>query len=261
MIGKAKKVLFMVMAAVLLVGPAGAYASEDVLSLRKDVEVLRKDMDEIKRVLISILPVLVKNEGVDGSPQVVPPQKVVETPQSATVSIDGSPAMGKSDAPLVLVEFSDYECPFCARFNTDVLKQVKREYIDTGRLRFVYKDFPLSFHQNAMKASMAARCAGEEGRYWEMHDALLENQQNLGDVDGLVKRAGLKAATFNECMEGRKYEEAVQRDLSDGRELGVNGTPTFILGRLDASGKVNGEVIQGAMPYAVFKSRIDALLK
>lgn len=260
MIRKAKKALFMVLAAVLLAGPVAAHASEDVLSLRKDVEVLRKDMDEIKRVLISILPVLVKNDGIDGSPQVVPPQRV-EAPQSATVIIDGSPAMGKSDAALVLVEFSDYECPFCARFNVDVLKQVKREYIDTGHLRFVYKDFPLPFHQNAMKASMAARCAGEQGRYWEMHDALLENQQDLGNLDGLVKKIGLNAATFNECTEGRKYEDAVMRDLSEGRELGVNGTPTFILGRLDASGKVNGEVIQGAMPYVAFKSRIDSLLK
>ncbi|MBI5644165.1 MAG: DsbA family protein [Deltaproteobacteria bacterium] len=260
MIMKAKKALFMVLAAVLLVGSTAAYASEDVQSLRKDVEVLRNDMDEIKRVLISILPVLVKHEGVDGSPQVVPPQRV-ETPQSATVSIDGSPSMGKSDVSIVLVEFSDYECPFCARFNAEVLKQVKREYIDTGRLRFVYKDFPLPFHQNAMKASMAARCAGEEGRYWEMHDALLENQQNLGDVDGLVKRTGLNAATFNECMKSRKYEDAVQMDLNDGRALGINGTPTFILGRLDASGKVTGDVIQGAMPYAVFKTKIEALLK
>ena len=260
MIMKAKKALFMVLAAVFLAVPMAAHAAEDVHALKNEVEMMRKDMDEIKRVLISILPVLVKNEGVDGSQQVVPPQRV-ETPQSATVSIDGSPSMGKSDIPLVLVEFSDYECPFCARFNAEVLKQVKREYIDTGRLRFVYKDFPLPFHQNAMKASMAARCAGEEGRYWEMHDALLENQQNIGDVDGLVKRTGLNAATFNECMKSRKYEDAVQRDLNDGRELGINGTPTFILGRLDASGKVTGNVIQGAMPYAVFKTKIEALLK
>ena len=257
---KAKKALFMVLAAVFLAVPMAAHAAEDVHALKNEVEMMRKDMDEIKRVLISILPVLVKNEGVDGSQQVVPPQRV-ETPQSATVSIDGSPSMGKSDVPLVLVEFSDYECPFCARFNAEVLKQVKREYIDTGRLRFVYKDFPLPFHQNAMKASMAARCAGEEGRYWEMHDALLESQQNLGDVDGFVKRTGLNAATFNECMKSRKYENAVQMDLNDGRELGINGTPTFILGRLDASGKVTGNVIQGAMPYAVFKTKIEALLK
>lgn len=261
MIRKAKKALFMVVVAVLLAGPAAAYASEDVQSLRKDVEVLRKDMDEIKRVLISILPVLVKNEGVDGFPQVVPPQKLVETPQSATVSVDENPAMGKSDAPLVLVEFSDYECPFCARFNADVLKQVKREYIDTGRLRFVYKDFPLPFHQNAMKASIAARCAGEQGKYWEMHDALLENQQDLGNLDGLVKKTGLNAPTFNECTEARRYDGSVTKDLNEGKELGVNGTPTFVLGKLDPSGKVNGEVIQGAMPYSVFKSRIDALLK
>lgn len=260
MIMKAKKALFMVLAAVFLAIPMAAYAAEDVHAFKNEVEAMRKDMDEIKRVLISILPVLVRNEGVDGSPQVVPPQRV-ETPQSATVSIDGSPSIGKSDVPLVLVEFSDYECPFCARFNAEVLKQVKREYIDAGLLRFVYKDFPLPFHQNAMKASMAARCAGEEERYWEMHDALLENQQNLGDVDGLVKRTGLKAATFNECMKSRKYEDAVQMDLNDGRELGINGTPTFILGRLDAFGKVTGEVIQGAMPYAVFKTKIEALLK
>ncbi|MCR4288440.1 MAG: DsbA family protein [Deltaproteobacteria bacterium] len=257
---KAKKALFMVLAAVFLAVPMAAHAAEDVHALKNEVEMMRKDMDEIKRVLISILPVLVRNEGVDGSPQVVPPQRV-ETPQSATVSIDGSPSMGKSDVPLVLVEFSDYECPFCARFNAEVLKQVKREYIDAGLLRFVYKDFPLPFHQNAMKASMAARCAGEEGRYWEMHDALLENQQSLGDVDGLVKRTGLNAATFNECLKSRKYEDAVQMDLNDGRELGINGTPTFILGRLDSSGKVTGDVIKGAMPYAVFKTKIEALLK
>ncbi len=260
MISKVKKALFMVLAAVLLAGSTTAHASGDVQALGKEIEVLRKDMDEIKRVLISILPVLVKNDGVKGTPQDVPPQRV-ETPQSATVSIDESPTMGKRDAQLVLVEFSDYECPFCARFNSEVLKQIKREYIDTGRLRFVYKDFPLPFHQNAVKASMAARCAGDQGRYWEMHDVLLENQQNLGDVDGFVKRTGLNAAIFNECMDGRKFEDAVLRDLGEGRELGINGTPTFILGRLDASGKVSGEIIQGAMPYAVFKSKIDSLLK
>ena len=254
-----KKVMLALVLALSLFAPLRVHAAGgDIEAMKTEIDLLKKDMDEIKRVLISILPAIVRNDRGEAQAQVVPPQRA-EAPQQGTVSIKDSPSMGKGD--FVLVEFSDYECSFCARFHMDTFKQLKKEYIDTGRLKFVYRDFPLPFHQNAMKASMAAGCAGEQGKYWEMHEALFVNQQTIGDVDRLVKKTGLNATTFNKCMDGKKYEDAVIKDINDGRELGVNGTPTFILGKLDASGKVSGEVIQGAVPYGVFKGKIDALLK
>jgi len=254
-----KKVMLALVLTLSLATPLRVHAAGgDIEAMKMEIDSLKKDMDEIKRVLISVLPAIVRNDRGEAQAQAIPTQRA-EAPQQGAVSIKDSPSMGKGE--LVLVEFSDYECSFCARFHMDTFKQLKKEYIDTGRLRFVYRDFPLPFHQNAMKASLAAGCAGEQGKYWEMHEALFVNQQTIGDVDGLVKKTGLNATSFNKCMDGKKYEDAVTKDINDGRELGVNGTPTFILGKLDASGKVSGEVIQGAVPYSVFKGKIDALLK
>lgn len=172
------------------------------------------------------------------------------------VSFEGAPMQGKADAPVTIVEFSDYECPFCSRFYTDVYSQIKKEYIDTGKVRLAFRDFPLSFHPNAQKASEAARCVrdqkGDEG-YFKMHDLLFENQQTLS-VENEKKWArtlGVNGATFDSCLDSGKHAKAVQDDLTYGQSIGISGTPTFY---------VNGQEVVGAQPYSVVKQLIEAEL-
>jgi len=168
--------------------------------------------------------------------------------------VDDDPVLGKKDAPLTIVEFSDFQCPFCARFREQTLDQLKKEYIDTGKVRFVYRDFPLSsIHPYAEKAAEAAECADEQGKYWEYHDKLFENQQAL-DVVSLKKYAAelkLDAGKFADCLDSGKYEDEVAKDLADGSKVGITGTPGFIIGKRSLS---------GAQPFSNFKAAIDAEL-
>ena len=145
------------------------------------------------------------------------------------VSVDDDPMRGKEDAPVTIVEFSDYECPFCARFASnldDILKN------NEGRIRYVLRDFPLeTIHPNAFKAAEAANCAGDQGQYWAMHDVMFANNQQLG-IDRLKEYASqlkLDRNQFEECLNNDKYAEEVRNDLMDGQLYQVTGTPTFFI--------------------------------
>lgn len=173
-----------------------------------------------------------------------------------SVETTGSPMKGNANATVTIVEFSDYECPFCGRFYTDVYQQLEKDYIETGKVKLFFKDFPLSFHPNAQKAAEAARCVrdqkGDEG-YFKMHDLLFENQQSLS-VENEKKWArtlGVDGATLDGCLDSGKHAKAVQDDLAYGQTLGVSGTPTSF---------INGQEIVGAQPYSVVKQLIDAEL-
>lgn len=169
------------------------------------------------------------------------------------VSLDDDAMMGDENAPVTIVEFSDYECPFCGRHFTQTYPQLKKEYVDTGKVKIVFRDYPLPFHPAAQKAAEAAECAGDQGKYWEMHNKLFSNQQALGVAD-LKKYAGelaIKQSEFDECLDSGKYASEVQSDLSDGSAYGVSGTPSFF---------INGMLLVGAQPYSEFKRMIDAEL-
>jgi protein-disulfide isomerase len=164
----------------------------------------------------------------------------------------GDPALGSTSAPVTLVEFSDFQCPFCQRV-APTLKQIKQKYGD--KVRIVWKDFPLTqIHPQAFKASEAAHCAGEQGKYWEYHDQLFANQQALQPTD--LKRyatdLSLEATKFNECLDSSKYGERVRDGVAQGTGLGVNSTPTIY---------INGRVLAGAQPYEAFVAVIDEELK
>ena len=169
------------------------------------------------------------------------------------VSVDDDPSWGPADAPVTIVEFSDFQCPYCARFVTQTLPQIKQTY--EGKVRFVFRDFPLSqIHENAEKASEAAECANEQGKFWEYHDKLFSSQSAL-DVASLKSYAsqlGLDTATFDQCLDSSKYAQEVQKDLQDGTSYGVDGTPAFF---------VNGLLVVGAQPFASFQEVIDAALQ
>lgn len=163
-------------------------------------------------------------------------------------SINGDP-----NAVVTIVEFSDYECPFCARFYNDAYQQIKSEYIDTGKIKMIFRDFPLGFHKNAQKAAEAAECAGDQDKYYEMHDQLFENGVT-GGVESFKEYAkiiGLDQNQFDECLDSGENAKEVQDDFKAGQAAGVKGTPAFF---------INGELISGAQPFSVFKEKIDAYL-
>lgn len=160
---------------------------------------------------------------------------------------------GDADAPVTIVEFSDFECPFCARFYSQTYKQIVEQYVDTGKAKIIFRDFPLSFHQNAQKAAEAAECAGEQDKFYEMHDILFE-QGVTGGVASYKQMASdlsLNTAEFNTCLDGGEMAGEVQADFADGQRLGVRGTPGFL---------INGQLVSGAQPFSVFAQAIDAQL-
>jgi len=167
-------------------------------------------------------------------------------------------AFGDEGAKVTVVEFSDYQCPFCQRYFQQTFGQVESEYVDTGKVRYVMRDLPLSFHVNAQTAAEAARCAGEQGKYKEYHDKLFETQstwEGLSEVETSFKQyavgLGLNALGFNSCLDTGKFSQAVKDDLALAQKLGVSGTPSFF---------VNGKILVGAQPFSAFKVVIDSEL-
>ncbi len=164
--------------------------------------------------------------------------------------IDDDAVKGDKDAPVTIIEWSDFECPFCGKFYSQTLGQIEEEYIKTGKVKLVYRDFPLGFHTNAQKAAEAAECAGEQGKYYDMHDKLFEKGVK-GGVNSFKQYAediGLNTAEFDSCLDSGKMASEVQKDMQDGGAAGIRGTPGFI---------INGQLISGAQPFSVFKQIID----
>lgn len=169
----------------------------------------------------------------------------------SSMNITGSPSEGSDSAKVIMVEFSDFQCPYCGMFVTNTLPQIKSNYIDTGKVKLVYKYFPLPFHQNAEKAAEAAACAGDQGKFWEMHDILYQNQGVLAvsNLKTYASNLGMNTTKFNQCLDNGMKAQVVQNDIDYGTLLGVTGTPTFY---------INGKEFVGAQPYSTFKQEIDA---
>jgi protein-disulfide isomerase len=185
-----------------------------------------------------------------------PPQ-----PTTAKVTNLKGYAMGKPDAPLTMVEFTDLQCPFCRQFSITSFEEIKKNWIDTGKLRYISRDFPLDFHAQAMPAARAARCAGEQGKFWEMRMTLMKNA-NLLTAEYITRTAAdlkLDAKSFASCAASTKFDADIQAEMQEGARLGVGGTPTFIMGKTTATG-VEGPVLVGALPYAQFEAKLKELL-
>lgn len=167
-------------------------------------------------------------------------------------------SLGSSDAPLTIVEFTDYQCPYCRQFQAQTWPLLKRDYVDTGKVRFIVRDLPLSIHSAARSAAEVAHCAGAQGRFWPMHEALLASDAQLTD-DYVLRQAramGLNAQRLSACATADRYEAAITRNANAAAALGIQGTPTFIIGRSQPR-ELRGERLGGAQPYEAF----DAVLK
>jgi protein-disulfide isomerase len=169
--------------------------------------------------------------------------------------------MGRSDAPVTIVEFTDYQCPFCQRYHVTVFDQIVKNWVDTGKARYVSRDFPLPMHENAASAALAARCAGEQDKFWEMRHGLIVNANQLGADRYTALAADLKldAPRFAQCLAEKRYNPQIQQDMMDGEAAGVSGTPAFIIGRATAAG-IDGVRVMGAQPYAAFEAKLKQLL-
>lgn len=183
-------------------------------------------------------------------------------PELVTIKGGGPHTLGKADAPLVLIEYTDYQCPYCKRFYDTTFAEIKKNLIDTGKVRFISRNLPLPFHGNAKKAAQAAFCAGEQGRYWEMRDSLFRNQNRLEveAITGYANGLSLKADAFKNCMDSGKFAKEISDEAAYGGTLGITGTPTFVLGTVKGD-SVEGRKIVGAQPYAAFEAQVNELLR
>jgi protein-disulfide isomerase len=174
--------------------------------------------------------------------------QVMLDPPRVAVAEGGNPAKGPANAPVTLIEFSDFQCPYCARV-TSTLAKLEENY--AGKIRIVFRDLPLlNLHKNAGVAAEAAQCANEQGKFWEMHDRLFANQQKLTapELKEHAVALGLDATTFNQCLDSGKYTAEWRKDADEAGKLGLSGTPAFF---------VNGRLISGAQPYEAFAQVID----
>jgi len=188
------------------------------------------------------------------------PQGPPAEPTSATLTNLKGYAMGRPDAPLTMVEFTDLQCPYCREYVTATFDEIRKNWIDTGKLRYISRDFPLDFHPQAMAAARAARCAGEQGKFWEMRGQLMRNANLLSPAYIAKTAADLKldAKDFAGCTASGKYDAEIQAETSEGAKIGVGGTPTFVIGRTTPN-SLEGPMIVGALPYAVFDAKLREL--
>jgi protein-disulfide isomerase len=178
------------------------------------------------------------------------------------VSVDDDPVLGNPDAKVTMIEFGDYQCPSCRAFWREIEPRIKKEYIDKGTVKLVFRDFPLTqIHPDAFLAAQAVNCAIDQNKYWQYHDKVFleqdkQSEENIvrvsaNDLKKWAKDVKMDPVAFGACLDSGKYKEEVSKDMADGNALGVPGTPMFF---------INGNVIGGAQQYPAYKKLIDSLL-
>ena len=243
--------------AVTLLLPLSAQQQSDGIS-RKQADDIIAELRQMKLLLqqqASLLQQLAQR-GPAAAPQPEAP------PTRAKLNLDGFQMLGVKTAPLTMVEFTDYQCPFCQRFHVTAFTELKKNYIDTGKLRFFSRDMPLDFHPNALRAAQAARCAIEQGKFWQIRDLMGANPDKL-DLEHLVGFASdvkMDPNAFRTCVTSERYKIDVQKDALDAMKIGASGTPTFVVGKSTPEG-VDGEVMVGAMPFPMFDDKLKSLEK
>ena len=224
----------------------------DAVTINMPEGMSKGQADDILKELKAIHQLLERQQTAAAQPQ--------PAPASDKVKMSVAPgwySLGRDDAPVTVVEFADYQCPFCRKFHSDTFAEIKKNYIDTGKVRYVSRDLPLDFHPNAPGAAVAARCAGEQHKFWEMRDMMVVNAADL-TTPSLIKygqQINLDMTAFGLCLNDKKYTAAIQKDVADANTMGISGTPSFVVGKT-AKDEINGVRIVGAVPYSVFDTAI-----
>jgi len=236
---------------VVLSGQQSSPDNQELAALRKDIDALKARQQALEQQLNQLLAALT---------QARDPQ-----PQEAPISIAHAPSLGKEDAKVTMIEFSDFQCPYCGRHYRETMPKIEKEYIETGKVRYVFRDFPIdSLHPQSPKAHEAANCANDQGKYWEMWNALFSNQKQMShdDLIAHAKAIGLDVPRFTQCLDSGKYTQQVNASVQDAVNLGANGTPIIFFGLTQPGSETVKavRVLRGAYPYDRFKATIDALL-
>jgi protein-disulfide isomerase len=187
------------------------------------------------------------------------PEKPISS--KGILSIKGEPTLGSAKAPLTMVEFGDFQCPYCKMFHDQIFPKLKSEFIDTGKLRFIHKDHPLPFHDQAQLAAESARCSVNDVSYWNAYSALY-NSQNCIECKGpasIVSEANMGSSAYKSCVKNRTYLKKVKANIVEARQIGVNGTPGFVIGPTLLNGH-RGMIIEGVMPWPELRSRLNKML-
>ena len=237
-------------------GQAGfAQSAEDVKKLQEDVAGLKRDLKTVQEQQQQMAKLLHEMN-----------MRLREMQQrmADAVNVQGQPALGDPGARVAVIEYADFECPFCGQYVRETFPQVLARYIMTGKVRYFFWDMPLTKHPHALAAARAARCAAEQDKFWPMRQSLFANQAALADAD-LVSRAqnlGMDSAKFSQCLSSEKYADDVRKEMDEADKEGVDGTPAFLLGTIEPNGSVVKveSMIPGAYPYETFQTRLDEIL-
>ena len=251
-----------VVTAALLPGAAAAQSEQSstearLAALEAQQKAILKELQEIKALLLAR----------PASPAPAAAAKPASPPgvPAFDLTVAGAPSKGRSDAPVVIVEFSDFECPFCARYARDTFPGIEREYIESGKVRYVFRHYPIErIHPRAMGAARAAECAAAQGKFWEFHSATFANQRALQPeaLAASASKLGVNPDAFQLCMAAlATSSQRIRDDLDEGTRAAISGTPTFFLGTMTRDGKVKvARRLVGAQSLAAFKNAIDSLL-
>jgi len=191
------------------------------------------------------------------------PAQPAGPPAKITMNLQGLPMLGAKSAPVTMVEFADYQCPFCRQFHVQTFAELKKNFIDTGKVRFFSRDLPLdSMHPNAMRAAEAGRCAADQGQFWKLRD-MMGNHPDKLDLESLLADAEflkLDVTVFRVCVVSEKYKNEIQADMMEAMRVGADGTPAFVIGRSTPEG-VEGDLVVGAQPFSTFDLKLRSLEK
>jgi len=226
----------------------------EVASLKEGQQQIHDDMAEIKKLL-------------EAAARAPAPRPAAAPFEPKDLVVGDSPVLGSADAAVTMFAYSDYQCPFCSRHATTVLPQLVKTYVDSGQLRIVMREYPIeAIHPRAFAASKAVLCAGAQDKYWGMHDKIFANQRSLtdGDFTSHAKLLELDTAAFDACLAGEVVDDQIQGEVNEAYDLGISGTPSFVVGLTDPedSDKVHvTEYVRGAQSFGRFQSVIDGLLE
>jgi protein-disulfide isomerase len=230
-------------------------AQDDTAALKRQVQDLQQGQQQILQELKELRKLIEAgaNTQAAGRPD-----------QTVSLNVYGEPFKGSDSARVAMIEYSDFECPFCGEYARQLYPRILESYVKTGKVRYYFRDLPLPIHPNAMRSALAARCAGEQGKFWEMHDSLFADQSALSEKD-ILRRAvalGLDQSKFSECFSANKYADSIRKSRSGAERLSITGTPAFAFGLVEANGEVVkvSQMVLGAQSYEEFKAVLDELL-
>ena len=229
---------------------------QEIRDLREQIETMQATQRQILEELKELRKLLESRSAEAAA--------INNLPQVISINVHGEPFKGSTDAQLAIVEYSDFECPYCGKYARETYPRIVSEYIKTGKIRYYFRDLPLPIHPNAMLAAQSARCAGDQGKFWEMHDSLFANQTALGskDLTDRTHTIGIDQAKFQECITSEKYALAIRRSASGAEQMGINGTPAFGLGVVASNGDVINvsQFVLGFQSYDDLKQVLDDML-